>query len=241
MLAFAMSALPLRRILVADDNPLTLRFFTAALGRLGIDSAAVPDGAAAVAEAQQAPFDLLLFDARMPHLDGAQALARIRAEAGPSRRAPAVATTADVDTAVHEALRCAGFADVLIKPLGLDALGTALARHLDIPGDDDALDDAQALAATGGDRMILDALRGLFANELDALPDELAAFGRRGDAIALRDRLHRLEASAGFCGAPALQRAATLLRDELAAAAWPHAAIEAFLARCARIRARLAP
>jgi len=233
-----MSELPPRRILVADDNPLTLRFFAAALARLGCTAAAAADGEEAAAEAGRAAYDLLLLDARMPRLDGAQALKRIRACPGPSRQTPALATTADADPAAHEALRAAGFAEVLVKPLGLEAVAAALARHLAAAGDD-ALDDAQALAAAGGDPAILAALRGLFANELDALPQELAAIARRGDAAALRERLHRLEASAGFCGAPALQRAAVRLRGQLGADPWPQAGVEAFLACCARVRARL--
>ncbi|HEY0180958.1 MAG TPA: response regulator [Dokdonella sp.] len=224
------------RLLVADDNPLSLRFLADAAAAAGVEVETAADGDEAVAHAQRTAFDLLLLDARMPGCGGAEALARIRAAAGPSRTAVALATTADDAAATQAALVAAGFAEVVVKPIAADALQTALARHL-APGA--ALDDAQALAAAGGDAGVVAALRGLFASELDALPDELAAFAARADAAALRERLHRLDASAGFCGAPALLRANARLRAALAAAEWPHRAVAEWLAACARVRALL--
>jgi len=56
----------------------------------------------------------------------------------------------------------------------------------------------------------------------------------------LRDRLHRLDASAGFCGTPALARANAILRATVDAQnVWPKAAIADFLAACAAVRAKL--
>ncbi|MFC5489806.1 response regulator [Dokdonella soli] len=235
-------------ILVADDNPLTLRFFVEALHASGVHCVEASDGALALDRAKSAAFDLLLLDARMPNLDGTQALARIRALPGPSQHVVALATTADNDPSAHAALRNAGFAEVLVKPLGIDALRGALARHLPAAGADaktdcagDWIDDCQALAAAGGDGAIVSVLRGLFVRELETLPTELAAISERGDAGALRDRLHRLDASAGFCGVPALVREAAALRAALDAPTWPRGAIAGFLAACERVRAMLAP
>jgi len=143
-------------VLVADDNPVSLRFFADALAQLGLSCALANDGREAVAQAQHASFDLLLLDARMPGLDGAQALAQIRGGSGPSRDVVALATSADAS------------------------------------------------------------------------------------AAALRDRLHRLDASAGFCGAPGLARAGAQLRLALETqSGWPHAAAADFLAVCAEVRALL--
>lgn len=237
-------------ILVADDNPVTLRFFAEAMAQFGFVCELAANGAEAVAQARRAPFDLLLFDARMPLLDGAQALSNIRTESGPSRRAPAVATTADADESARRALIAAGFADVIIKPVTIDALRVALARHLSQSNevaptrsaqvDEHCFDDAGALAAVGGDQSILAALRGLLVAELDALPTELSGIAARGDSVAMRDRLHRLDASAGFCGVPALARAGAKLRSALDAGdSWPDNAASEFLDACADVRARL--
>ncbi|TCO40308.1 response regulator [Dokdonella fugitiva] len=246
------------RILVADDNPLSLRFLSDVLAEAGAEVHEAVDGIAAVRLASASAFDLLLLDARMPGLDGAAALAHIRAGAGPSRDAVALATTADDAPATAAALREHGFAAVLPKPLAVDALRVAVASHLP-PGaramppatsaratrvedsaDADALDDEQARRAAGGDAAIVAALRSLFAAELDALPAEIAAIAARADHDALRERLHRLDASAGFCGVPALVAASARLRDRLAAGAgWPASAVAEFLAVGERARQRL--
>lgn len=227
------------RVLVADDNPPSLRFLEAALHDIGCVPLAVADGPAACEAAAAAAFDLLLLDARMPGLGGADALARIRGGGGPSCAAVAIATTAAPEAEVRAALLAAGFAEVLHKPLGLTQLRATFARHLPAQGNADGLDDAQALAAAGGDKAIVDALRGLLAGELDALPGEVAALAERRDADGLRDRLHRLDASAGFCGTPALAAANARLRAALAVSPWPDAALASFLATCAALRERL--
>ena len=237
-------------ILVADDNPVSLRFFADALAQLGMSSELAHDGIETVARASRARFDLLLLDARMPGLDGAEALARIRAESGPSQRAPALATTAATDESARVQLVAAGFAGVIAKPVTIEALRAALARHLPDPigganrvsdSGNGGLDDARGLAATGGDASILAALRGLLIAELDALPAEIADYRTRNDVTALRDRLHRLDASAGFCGAPALADACSTLRAAFdAGPEWPRAATDAFVAACTDVRAHLA-
>lgn len=233
------------RVLVADDNPLSLEFLVAAIQGIGLACEGADDGEAAIALAANRAFDLLLLDARMPRRSGAEALAAIRQGQGASRLAPALATTADATPETRVALLGAGFADVLLKPLCIADLRARVLAHL--PGDGSAaidgtvrLDDHGALAATGGDAAILAALRGLFAGELDALPAEISSIGARRDASALHERLHRLDASAGFCGAPALQAAATRLRRAVAMSPdWPEHALADFLATCARVRALL--
>lgn len=231
--------MPAPRVLVADDNPLSLRFLADAVERAGCHSLTATDGAEAVAVAQASPCDLLLLDLRMPTLGGAEALARIRI-AGASRRAVALATTAMATSAPDTTLLGAGFAEVLHKPIPIAGLHAALARHLPSRnGTEDGFDEAQALSAAGGDAAIVAALRGLLATELDALPAEVARCAADRNAEALRERLHRLDASAGFCGVPALTDAAGRLRAELDADAWPQAAVDGFLRSCAALRARL--
>jgi HPt (histidine-containing phosphotransfer) domain-containing protein len=144
----------------------------------------------------------------------------------------------------------AGFAAVVAKPVTVQALHAALSRHLpDLGGrmaaapttTTEQLDEHGALTAAGGDVAIVTALRSLLVAELDALPAELADLEARGDIAGLRDRLHRLDASAGFCGAPALTRAGAALRAALdAQPGWPPAACDDFLAVCADVRGQLA-
>ncbi|QBB70562.1 response regulator [Pseudolysobacter antarcticus] len=215
------------RILIADDNPLSLQFLLEAMTQLGIDADGADDGAAALTQANRQRYDLLLLDNRMPKLSGPDVLKHLRT-IGIST--PAIATSAEVTPALRADLLATGFAQVLEKPLSLATLENALRPYFamtlikpispetshipttDITKFGPLLDDAAALPGVGGDRIILHALRQLLVDELAAIPDEFARLDKSRDHAALRERLHRLQASAGFCGASVLAAACTKLR-----------------------------
>jgi len=212
-------------VLVVDDDPVTLRFFEEVITRCGCRVATATDTNAARAAGAPAAFDLALIDQRMPGSSGIAVLAELRAS---GMTAPAIATSADFDDVSSAELIAAGFADRLLKPSALAEIAALLARHLGrralnpqagtpqpaIPTDA-VLDDATALAVLGGDRVALAALRALFRLELDALVRDCAGAAAIDPAI-LRDRLHRLAASCGFCGAIALHACAIGLEHRLA-------------------------
>lgn len=230
------------RILVADDNPLSLRFLVAALAVPGIECSEAADGDAAVELALARRHDLLLLDARMPGCNGADALARIRARAGPSRDAIAIATTADDDGATRAGLLARGFSLVLGKPMAAEALLDAVRRQLPLAVAEDPpawIDEAQALRVAGGDPAIAAALRGLLAQELEILPDELRRFAEQSDPAALRERLHRLDASAGICGVMQLREAVARVRSGLDEARWPVSELAALVDTVRRVRGAL--
>jgi CheY-like chemotaxis protein len=230
------------RILVADDNPLSLRFLVAALAAPGIECDEAVDGDGAVMLARSRRHDLLLLDARMPGCGGADALARIRVEDGPSRDAIAVATTADDSAAARRDLLARGFAQVLPKPIAAQALRDMVQRHLRgavAEASPAWIDDAQALRVAGGDRTIAVALGGLLAQELADLPDELQRYTRDADAAGLLERLHRLDASAGICGVPPLRDAIARVRSALEGAHWPQTEIAALVDTAVRVHGAL--
>lgn len=228
------------KLLVADDNPLSLHFLCEAIALAGHESIAVADGLAARDAGLDQSFELIVLDAHMPGLDGKQALAEIRASDGPNRSTPALVSTADASASLN-VMREHGFLDILYKPIGLAVLHALLARHLPASQDrartSDLLDDSLAAEKTGGNASIIAALRGLFAAELDGLPDELDRFSSTVDRNGVLDRLHRLDASAGFCGAPALSRSIAALRKQFDIQSnWPHAALADLLATCVDTR-----
>ncbi|MFZ2236643.1 MAG: response regulator [Dokdonella sp.] len=231
------------RFLVADDNSITLDFLASALRQLGWQAVAVGDGAAAAERAASERFDVLLLDARMPILDGAAALRKIRAEPGKSTHAPALATTASTDRDRLDALFAAGFDAVLPKPITIVDLGNSLRRYDCRDGDaaNAFFDEARALAVVGGDAGVVKALRGLLLAELDRLPGELALMSRQLNANQqLDERLHRLAASAGFCGAVALEEAVRALEAaQKRQAGWPGDEVAMFTKRCEQIEQQL--
>ncbi|MGH8212421.1 MAG: response regulator [Rhodanobacteraceae bacterium] len=223
------------RILLAEDDPVSLAFLASVLQELGCEVEAVADGDAAERAASTHPFDLLVFDHRMPALEGDRVLEITRANPdGQNRDTPAIVTTADPDPQLHQRLRDAGFQLVLLKPSSKSRLrealqGLGLARDA---SESAVLDDEVGLAASGSEE-ILAALRSLFATELDTIAHGLDALLE--DRIALGERLHRLCAACGFCGAMALKAAAAELSDAL------HKADRERIAVCSReFRVRLA-
>jgi CheY-like chemotaxis protein len=212
------------RVLVVDDDAVTLRFFEAALRGIGAETVSVEDGASARAAVANGVFDLLLIDRHLPDTSGEMLLRALR-DSGCT--APAIATSAEVDENVRADMLDAAFDDVVAKPISLERLRGLVSRYI---GATQLLQDDDALKALGGHRDSLVALRGLLADELDELRATCADFDRL-DRQALADRLHRLRASCGFCGAAALAHAAATTQSALnenAAVDWSE-----FLALCA--------
>ncbi len=70
-------SMPLR-VLLVDDEPLILRVFSRALGRLGVVALTAATGAAALEALDEAEVDVVVTDISMPGMDGVQLLAGIR-------------------------------------------------------------------------------------------------------------------------------------------------------------------
>jgi two-component system OmpR family response regulator len=199
---------PVKRVLIADDDAISLRFLESALRQLSCATFGVASLTDALAAAASTEFDLLLLDRNMPGGGGVELLAAMRKR---GVDAPAIATSAEMSDSTRAQLHAVGFVACVEKPVTLAELGEVLRPWLHVP----ALDDAAGLAAIGGDLQALRALRAMLADELSKLRGELAE-----DAIAkdvLLDRLHRLRASCGFCGAPKLAAAAISFEQALRA------------------------
>jgi two-component system OmpR family response regulator len=200
----------LARVLIVDDDPVTLRFFEGALSRLA-ECVVAADGALALAAAEAHEFDLFIIDLNLPDMRGEDVLERLRIRHASTR---AIATSAEVDAEARKRTFAHGFDAVIEKPIALDRLLAVVGDYLrrDVPST--MLDDDAALQSLGGDRTSLRALRGLLALELEALQENYADVAVI-DSDELVARLHRLRASCGFCGATALASAAAGLQHSL--------------------------
>src|SRR5690348_8335915 len=107
------------KILLADDEPLMLRFMEETLRRHGKEIAAVEDGAAAIEKLEQEPFDLIISDIKMPQKGGLEVL---RAAKALHPQCLVILATAygSIEAAV-EAMRSGAFY-YLIKPFSPEAL-----------------------------------------------------------------------------------------------------------------------
>ncbi|MDB5459415.1 MAG: multi-sensor hybrid histidine kinase [Caulobacteraceae bacterium] len=114
------------RVLLAEDNHVNRALVRTVLEGLEVELTEACDGLEAVTAAQEAPFDVILMDLRMPRLDGVAAARRIRSEDGPNICVPIIAFSADVTARMQPGL----FDALVAKPLSAAALIRALANVL---------------------------------------------------------------------------------------------------------------
>jgi adenylate cyclase len=123
---------PVGRVLVADDSAVNRKLLVQLLGRLGLQSMEVEDGAAALALLHAegpAGIDVVLLDVVMPELDGFETLAAIKADQ--TLRDLPVIMVSGVDE-LDSVVRCIemGATDYLSKPLNPQILGARINASL---------------------------------------------------------------------------------------------------------------
>ncbi len=119
--------LPRRKILVVDDMRASAMVLCRLLTALGQEVRSVHDGVAALDAVEQEAFDVIFSDIAMPGMSGYELATRLSTHPK-GKRATLVALTGygqeeDADRAVK-----AGFAEHLVKPVGLDDLRLILER-----------------------------------------------------------------------------------------------------------------
>jgi signal transduction histidine kinase/CheY-like chemotaxis protein len=227
------------RVLIAEDHDVNAQLMELYLRQLGHRSDRVADGRAAVAAVRGASYDVVLMDAQMPVLGGADATAQIRAL--PGAQPAVIAVTASVLASDRAAFVAAGADDFLGKPLRLAVLDAALGRLFPgLAGRVVPAPPAPApVAADPLDREVVAELHDLgddgfrqvytrYVDNLDAWVDGLVAAAENGSAPDADDsapRLaHRLKGSSASLGAGALAALCQRIEgiDGLPAAERPH-------------------
>lgn len=111
-------ALPPARLLVVEDHPTNLQLLEQRLCELGLQVHACSDGLQAWEAWQAQPFDLVITDCHMPHMDGFALARAIRSDTCAARAlVPIIALTASVLERTREACREAGIDHFLAKPV----------------------------------------------------------------------------------------------------------------------------
>jgi CheY-like chemotaxis protein len=111
------------RILVVDDDPLTVNFISNFLLKEGYEVTEAYDGAKAIELIENSHFDLVLSDVRMPQLDGVALALQVRSM---HRNLPIILMTgvpSDITANLYN-VPC------LSKPLSLDDLKSNIERLL---------------------------------------------------------------------------------------------------------------
>ncbi len=75
-----MADAPVKRVLLAEDEPNIVESLTFLLGKAGFDVTTEADGQAALDAALDAPPEVVILDVMLPGLDGFEVLRRLRAD-----------------------------------------------------------------------------------------------------------------------------------------------------------------
>lgn len=197
------------RLLLVEDDSVSRSFLFEVLRTLPAEVDQAGDIAQALQMANEQRHDLWLIDAHLPDGDGVDCLARLRL----LHDTPALAITAGASREELDHLCASGYREVLLKPVSIALLQATVRRLLGggppPPAQPDTgklpvWDEARALAAIGGNRDALLALRTMFLAELPAMRVQVLAAVADGDEPRLLAVLHKLRASCAFVGATRL-------------------------------------
>ena len=136
------------RVLVVEDDEHIRDLIVLHLGLEGLEAEAVGDGQVALARAGSAPFDLIILDLMLPHVDGIAICRAVRRE-GPNQDVPILMLTARREESDKVLGLESGADDYLAKPFGIRELVARVRALLRRP----RRSQIQAEAA-GGDRAL---------------------------------------------------------------------------------------
>ncbi len=169
-------------ILVAEDNEINQQVIRRQLALLGFASEVAGDGRNALNRWKTGEYALLLTDLHMPHMDGYELTAAIRAEekTGTSHT-PIIALTANALKDEKENCKVAGMDDYLSKPVRLDNLKAMLEKWM--PATSPGRIASQVEVAT--ERPVdVRVLQDLIGNDAAVINDFLQDFSARSVSIA---------------------------------------------------------
>ena len=206
------------RILVADDSQTNRVLAVRLLEKRGHEVVAVGCGLDAVERAVKEPFDAALVDVQMPDIDGLEVTRRVREhESAAGGHLPIVALTAHAMESDRQRCLAAGMDSYISKPFDAEEVFATIER-LAGPGAageggvgaDPAIDREAALAAAGGDTLLLEEMAAALLGEYPVVVQSLAAAVGRADTDAVLDAAFGLQRNLAAIGASAAVRAGEL-------------------------------
>ena len=203
-------------ILVAEDNVVNQKVAIRQLQKLGYRADAVADGREALEALERIPYDLVLMDCQMPHMDGYEATAQIRRREGRTKHTPIIAMTAHALDGDREKCIAAGMDDYISKPVNPEQLGRILARFFKHESDEiynsepksvvsaPPVDIAQLHLAAGDDPEEVQEILDIYLKKMARSLDDLNAAIQVGDAHAVEHVGHNCASTSAICGMTAV-------------------------------------
>ena len=222
-------------LLLAEDNPASLKVAAGMLEKLGFNAEAVFNGKEALKELEKKPYDLVLMDIEMPEMDGIEAVCRLRSgRAGElNREVPVIAMTAHAMDGDREKCLKAGMNDYIAKPVAYESLSKVIEKWLDrgteVKSTAETVENSSgsSVGACGsvfdrsgflqrllGDRELALKVAEEFFKDLSPQLDELEHHWNKSALDALKRKAHAIKGSSANIGGERLKKKA----EELEAA-----------------------
>lgn len=124
-----MDVQPALRVLIAEDNELNRKVMLAFLERLGHASDVAVDGPEVLQRMDEASYDLILMDIRMPGMNGVDVTRHIRRLGDTIEQPHIIGVSASILESDRPVFAEAGIDDCLMKPIRLKDLDAAISRR----------------------------------------------------------------------------------------------------------------
>lgn len=120
----------MKTILVAEDRDTGRELLDVVLTASGYRVVLAADGREALDRAAETKADLVILDIHMPHFDGFEVLAKLRADPVYAH-IPVIALTASAMAGDRDSVLAAGFSEYISKPVNMSLLRREVARLLE--------------------------------------------------------------------------------------------------------------
>jgi CheY-like chemotaxis protein/HPt (histidine-containing phosphotransfer) domain-containing protein len=189
-------------VLVAEDNPVNVKYVVALLEKWGHRVTVATNGREAIDRAMEQRFDIALLDVQMPEVGGLDVARRIRTdEATTGDRLPIIALTARAMKGDREECLEAGMDDYVSKPIKADTLKAAIERAMGAPAASQTSKEAAARRPRPElveHNQLLAELAAMFLTERPRWVEEIRHAVKGEDARLLERSAHHLKGAVGF-------------------------------------------
>jgi CheY-like chemotaxis protein len=127
------------QVLFVEDDPMNRRVVKDMLRVVGADMEEAPDAESGLRMIADGDYNIVLMDLRMPGMDGLTAIRHLRAASGDRALLPVIVVTADTAPDLRDQCLAAGADDVIMKPVAMGALLSAMGRMMTKNGTDDII------------------------------------------------------------------------------------------------------
>lgn len=127
------------QVLFVEDDAMNRRVVRDMLKVVGANMNEAPDAETGLEMIDSQDFNIVLMDLRMPGMDGLTAIRHLRSRADAKATLPVIVVTADTAVDLRERCLESGADEVILKPVAMGALLSAMGRMVAKAQGDDVL------------------------------------------------------------------------------------------------------